>query len=131
MGENRNGNTETDLAALRSQQDPIGQDEIVIVVNKQTAWFDSMRKGETKSLLPTAVDFDDVATVTVSERDGDKDKPIGESAERQRRGPQPVAAGVQDLRCPLRAVLRGHPPGQGWIGREGHDADHRSEVVTG
>jgi hypothetical protein len=39
------------------------------VVNRQTAWFDSMRKGETKSLLPTAVDFDGVATVTVSERD--------------------------------------------------------------
>ena len=61
------------------RQDLFGQDEIVIVVNKQTAWFDSMRKGETKSLLPTAVDFDDVATVTVSERDGDKDKPIGGS----------------------------------------------------
>ena len=29
------------------RQDLFGQDEIVIVVNKQTAWFDSMLRGET------------------------------------------------------------------------------------
>lgn len=61
------------------KQDLIGQDEIAIIVNKQQVWFDSMRKGETKSLLPSGADFTDVATVSISERDGSKDKPIGSS----------------------------------------------------
>jgi hypothetical protein len=44
----------TEMATLKltslhcdRRQDLFGQDEIVIVVNKQTAWFDSMLRGET------------------------------------------------------------------------------------
>jgi hypothetical protein len=59
------------------KQDLIGADEIKILVGKDSVWFDSMRKGETKSLEPVAVEFDGVAAVTVQEVDGSKAKTIG------------------------------------------------------
>jgi hypothetical protein len=69
------------LTSLHCQrkQDVVGKDEPVILVDEVAVWKGTIGKGETQT-LSQSVDFDDVATVVLQERDGEKDpKQIGAS----------------------------------------------------
>src|SRR5262245_35751428 len=61
------------------RRDLEGFDEPQIVVNKKVVWNGAIKKGETLNLAPTAVDFEEVATVTLNELNGSKAKQIGSS----------------------------------------------------
>jgi hypothetical protein len=60
------------------KQDLVGKDEPWIVVDKVAVWKGSIGKGETQP-ISQSVDFDEVTTVVLQERDGDKSKQIGAS----------------------------------------------------
>jgi hypothetical protein len=59
------------------KQDVTGSDEPRILVNGVVAWSGVMKKGETENLVPTTVDFVDVAEVKLQEMNGTNFKQIG------------------------------------------------------